>query len=133
MAMAKDYVQELKTKVNGYFRKIAKSDSDEMACEHGLAHHLGITVRQMRKWYDGKYEVKEDAEAVQDVIEKAYDRLAMEMQQLAIKQKGRNTVGYLNLVLKQKRFGGYQDKIEQKVDTTVKIVHDTSVEESDFK
>lgn len=130
---AKNFTQELKTKVNSYFRKVTKDDTDEFACEHGLAFHLGITVRTLRLWFDGKYPDKKDAEAVQQIIEMAYDRIGMEVQQLVAKGKCRNPVGFANFVLKQKRFGAYQDKVEQKVDTTVKIVHDNSVEESDFK
>ena len=34
---------------------------------------------------------------------------------------------------KQTRLGGYQDKIEQKNDTTVRIVHGDSVDDGDFK
>ena len=34
---------------------------------------------------------------------------------------------------KQARFGGYQDKIEARTDTTVKIIHGSSMDESDFK
>ena len=124
-------VTELNSKINGYFRKLAK-DTEEIACEHGLANHLGITVRTLRQWYDGKCDVLEDKAGVAEAIEMAYDRLAMETQQLANKAKGRNAVGYVNFLLKQKRFGGYQDKIEQKVDTSVKIKFDNSMEESDF-
>ena len=47
------------------------------------------------------------------------------------REKGMVTRGIF--LQKQTRLGGYQDKIEQKNDTTVRIVHGDSVDDSDFK
>lgn len=128
---------ELHERVETYFMRVSKTK--EVACEQGLAQHLGIMTLELQSWWDGNFGEngsdrisKGEEEAVQIEIRKAYDRIMFEAQQLVV-EKGTKAIGWVNFLLKQPRFGGYQDKITQKVDTTVKIVHSPTVEESDFE
>ena len=100
---------------------------------------MEITTLELQSWWDGNFGengcdriAKGEEEAVQLEIRKAYDNIMFEAQQLVV-EKGTKAIGWVNFLLKQPRFGGYQDKITQKVDTTVKIVHSPTVEESDFQ
>lgn len=128
---------DLNERVNAYFMRVQKTK--EVACEQGLAKFLDITTLELQSWWDGNFGengsdriAKGEEEAVQLEIRKAYDNIMFEAQQLVV-EKGTKAIGWVNFLLKQPRFGGYQDKITQKVDTTVKIVHSPTVEESDFQ
>lgn len=129
---------ELHERVEAYFLRVSKTK--EVACEQGLAKHLDITTLELQSWWDGKIGednpsdriARGEEEAVQIEVRKAYDRIMFEAQQLVV-EKGTKAIGWVNFLLKQPRFGGYQDKVVQKTDTTVKIVHSASVEESDFQ
>lgn len=103
--------------------------------EAGLALYLSehnekgrtVTLTTLRAWYDG-----ERCEYLRDAVQIAYLRIQNEIETSAVyREKGMVTRGIF--LQKQSRLGGYQDRIEQKNDTTVRIVHGDSVDDSDFK
>lgn len=103
--------------------------------EAGLALYLSennkkgrpVTLTLLRKWYDG-----DSSRYLQDAVQMAYLRIQNEIETSEVyREKGMVTRGIF--LQKQTRLGGYQDKIEQKNDTTVRIIHGDSVDDSDFK
>ena len=115
----------LQEKCDEYF---AKCDAEgKLYGEAGLALHLGVRLRTLRKWYDGK-----DCTDYQDTVQRAYMRIQSQLESDGTyMMKGMVTKAIF--LMKQPRFGGYQDKIEARTDTTVKIIHGSSMDESDFK
>lgn len=111
-------------------------ERDEMYGEAGLCLGLtkynprgkATTLASLRKWYDD-----DDRPDLQEAVQLAYLRIQRQIETDPRYQEkgGMATRGIF--LQKQKRFGGYQDKIEQKTDTTVTIVHGASMDESDFK
>lgn len=126
-------VEEFQRVADGYF-----DDCDERGVlygEAGLALYLSehnrkqaaVTLTTLRRWYDG-----ERCPHLQDAVQMAYLRIQNEIETSAVyREKGMVTRGIF--LQKQSRLGGYQDRIEQKNDTTVRILHGESVDESDFK
>jgi len=87
-----------------------------------------VTLRKLREMYDS-----DEKQELQEAVQMAYLRIQQQIETDARYQEkgGMATRGIF--LQKQKRFGGYQDKIEQKTDTVVTIVHGSSVDDSDFK
>ena len=123
------------------FREAASAYFDEcdrrgvLYGEGGLALWLGehnekqrpVTLTLLRRWYDG-----DSSPYLQDAVQMAYLRIQEQIETDArYREKGMVTRGIF--LQKQTRLGGYQDKIEQKNDTTVRIVHGDTVDESDFQ
>lgn len=119
---------------NKYFDEC--DERDEMYGEAGLCLGLtkynprgkATTLNTLRNWYDD-----DGRPDLQEAVQLAYLRIQRQIETDPRYQEkgGMATRGIF--LQKQKRFGGYQDKIEQKTDTTVTIVHGTSMDESDFK
>ncbi len=125
--------EELREAISGYF-----ADCDEKGLlygEAGLCLWLGshnangriITLDRLRKWYDG-----EASADLQEVVQEAYMRIQGQIESDRRYQDKAMTSRAIFLQ-KQTRFGGYQDKVEQKRETTVHIVHGEGVETSDFE
>lgn len=124
--------EEFQAVADAYF-----DDCDERGIlygEAGLALYLSkhnvkgrtVTLRLLRLWYDGTC-----CPVLQDAVQTAYLRIQDQIEtDDRYREKGMVTRGIF--LQKQTRLGGYQDKIEQKNDTTVRIVHGDSVDESDF-
>ena len=123
------------------FQKVADDYFDEcdergvLYGEAGLALYLSehnkkgrtVTLTVLRSWYDG-----DRCAYLQDAVQMAYLRIQNQVEtDERYREKGMVTRGIF--LQKQTRLGGYQDKIEQKNDTTVRIVHGDSVDDSDFK
>ena len=86
-----------------------------------------MRLAQLQRWYDG-----ERAPYLQDAVQEAYLRIQDQIESdPAYMEKGMTTRAIF--LSKQKRLGGYQDKIEAKNETTVHIVHSDSVDAEDFK
>ena len=95
--------------------------------EAGLALHLGVKLDTLRKWYDGK-----DCEDYQEIVQMAYLRIQSQLEsEPAYMEKGMVTKAIF--LMKQPRFGGYQDKIEAKTDIAVNVKMGSNVDASDFK
>lgn len=85
-----------------------------------------VTLKTLQKWYDG-----ESCEYLQEAVQMAYLRIQQQIESdPRYLEKATVTRGIF--LQKQVRLGGYRDKVEQKSETTVRIVHGNSMEESDF-
>lgn len=87
-----------------------------------------VTLSTLRNWYDG-----ESCPHLQEAVQMAYLRIQEQIENDPRYQEkgGMATRGIF--LQKQPRLGGYQDKQEVKNDATVRIIHGSSVDESDFK
>ena len=117
--------EALEEKCNEYF---AKCDKDGcLYGEAGLALHLGVKLDTLRKWYDGK-----DCTDYQEIVQMAYLRIQSQLESdPTYMMKGMVTKAIF--LMKQPRFGGYQDKIEAKTDIAVNVKMGSNVDASDFK
>ena len=81
----------------------------------------------LRKWYDGK-----DCSDYQEIVQTAYLRIQSQLESdPTYMMKGMVTKAIF--MMKQPRFGGYQDKIEAKTDIAVNVKMGSNVDASDFK
>lgn len=107
---------------------------DELYGEAGLCLALSrynpgeknVTLKTLRKWYDG-----EACPYLQEAVQMAYLRIQQQVESDP-RYRDKATVTRGIFLQKQPRLGGYQDKIEQKTDTKITIIHGDSMEESDF-
>lgn len=118
-------VEALEAKCDEYF---AKCDAEgKLYGEAGLALHLGVRLETLRKWYDGK-----DCTDYQDTVQRSYMRIQSQLESDGTyMMKGMVTKAIF--LMKQPRFGGYQDKIEAKTDIAVNVKMGSNVDASDFK
>ena len=117
--------EALEEKCSEYF---AKCDKDgHLYGEAGLSLHLGVKLDTLRKWYDGK-----DCSDYQEIVQMAYLRIQSQLESdQTYMQKGMVTKAIF--LMKQPRFGGYQDKIEAKQDIQVNVKMGNGMDASDFK
>ena len=87
-----------------------------------------VLLNTLRAWYDGK-----NCQYLQDAVQSAYLRIQnqIESDPRYYEAKGMSTKAIF--LHKQARFGGYQDKIENKNDSTVKIIFGDNMDSEDFK
>lgn len=88
-----------------------------------------VTPQTLHKYFNGDAPTPELTEAVR----MAYLRI---QSQVETDERWREKGGMATRAIflqKQKWFGGYQDKVEEKQEKTVTIIHGGSVEDSDFK
>ena len=125
--------EEFTELANAYFDECDKAN--RLYGEAGLCLYLtkhnrkGRTVKleALHTWYDG-----DKAAYLQDAVQAAYLRIQEQIESdPAYMEKGMTTRAIF--LSKQKRLGGYQDKVESKTETTVHIVHSDSVDAEDFK
>lgn len=98
-----------------------------LALSDGNAKGRTVSPRMLRMWYDG-----DSCEWLKDEVQKAYVRIAAQVESDPRYQE-KAMVSRGIFLQKQARFGGYQDKVEQKQDTTVHIVFGDGTDASDFK
>ena len=117
--------QSLQKKCDEYF---ALCDAQgALYGEAGLALHLGVKQETLRKWYDGT-----DCPDLQDTAQMAYLKIQSQLESSpAYMEKGMVTKSIF--LMKQPRFGGYQDKIEAKTDIAVHVKMGAAMDETDFK
>ena len=117
--------EALQDRCEDYF---AKCDANRILYgEAGLALHLGVKLDTLRKWYDGK-----DCSDYQEIVQMAYLRIQSQLESdPTYMMKGMVTKAIF--MMKQPRFGGYQDKIEAKTDIAVNVKMGSNVDASDFK
>lgn len=85
-----------------------------------------VLLQSLRRWCDG-----EVCPYLQEEVQYAYLRIQEQIATSpAYQEKGMVTRGIF--LQKQKQFGGYQDRVETKQDTTVHIVHGADMDKSDF-
>lgn len=123
------------------FRKVADryfddcDASDKLYGEMGLCLALSngntkgrtVSLRMLRMWHDG-----ECSDWLQDEVQRAYMRISAQVESDPRYQE-KAMVSRGIFLQKQARFGGYQDKVEQKQDTTVRILFGEGTDASDFK
>ena len=87
-----------------------------------------VLLNALRKWYDG-----ETCGYLQEAVQTAYMRIQnqIESDPRYYEAKGMSTKAIF--LHKQARFGGYQDKMETKNDSTVKILFGDNMDAEDFK
>lgn len=126
--------EEFTAAADGYFAECDATDTlyDEAGFCIYLSKHNAkgrtVTLRTLRSWCDG-----DAAKHLQEAVELAYLRM---QHQIATDPRYQEKGGMATkaiFLMKQKRLGGYQDKIEQKNDTTVTIVHGQTMDGSDFE
>lgn len=87
-----------------------------------------VTVRALQNWWDG-----EKCPHLQEAVQLAYLRIQSQIEtDPRYQEKGGMTTRAIFL-LKQKRFGGYTDKVEQKTEAKVTISYQGTMDESDFE
>ena len=87
-----------------------------------------VSLELLRSWYDG-----EKNDQLKPVVQNAYLRIQSQIETDPRYQEKGGMATRSIFLQKQARFGGYQDKMEEKKDTTIRIIHGKSVDESDFK
>lgn len=119
-------VVEFQAAADAYFADCDRTG--KLYGEAGLALALGVKLGTLRDWYDGRYRTE-----LQDAVQMAYLRIQDQIEtDEAYREKGGMATKAIFL-LKQPRFGGYQDRIEAKSDMTVNIRHGKDMDDSDFK
>ena len=104
-------------------------DCDEcgkLYSEQGMAIYLGVTLRALDSWWRG-----ERCQDLQEEVQLAYLRIAEQI----MSDERYNEKGMISLkifLLKQPKFGGYQDRIEARQDISVNVRMGAGMEESDF-
>lgn len=117
--------EALAAKCEEYFTTC--DDQGKLYGEAGLALYLGVVRDTLRKWYDGT-----DCPDLQETVQMAYLRIQSQAESdPAYMEKGMVTKAIF--LLKQPRFGGFQDKIEAKTDIAVNVKMGSGMDESDFK
>lgn len=119
-------VQELEKAVDAYFRDCDRGG--KLYGEAGLCLALGISLETLRRWYDGTQRPEN-----QEVIQRAYLRIQDQIETSPAYMEKGGMASKAIFLLKQARFGGYQDKIEAKQDLTVNVKMGGGMDESDFK
>lgn len=87
-----------------------------------------VTLGTLRSWYDG-----DSCAWLQEAVQMAYLRIQAQIEHDPRYQEKGGIATRAIFLQKQARFGGYQDKIESKNDSTVRILFGNGVDESDFK
>lgn len=123
----KDYAtaEALQKVVDQYFQDCA--EKGDVPSEAGLALAAGITVKTLRRWFDGETSLH-----LRDVAEDAYSQMTREYLQLLL-TGNKNMTPFVIFMLKQPRFAGYQDKVEAKQDISVNVKMGKNVDASDFE
>lgn len=114
--------EALQEKIDAYFAKC--EETGEVPEEFGLGVYLGVTVHTMDNWYSGI-----SCPYLQDTVQMAY----MRMSAAAVQMAYRNPKAPMPIfALKQKRYGGYQDKVEANAEVKVSVQMGKNMEASDF-
>ena len=119
---------------NGYFEHA--DACGELYGEAGLALWLSehnakkrvVSTRLLHEWLDGTY-----CADLRPAVEIAYLRMQHQMESDPRYQEKGGMTSVRIYLQKQKFFGGYTDKTEEKKETTVRIVHGRTMDEEDFK
>ena len=108
-----------------YFKRV--DETGEVPSESGLALHLGVSIYTLQRWYDGETMV-----ILQEATRNAYNEMTVRYLQM-LSSGNKNMTPFVIFMLKQRRFAGYQDKIEAKTDIAVNVKMGSGMDESDFK
>lgn len=119
-------VEEFEAEANAYFNRC--DAEGKLYGEAGLALALGVTLGGLRQWYDGVRRPE-----LREAVQRAYLRIQDQIETSAAYMEKGGMATKAIFLLKQTRFGGYQDRIEAKQDLTVNVKIGDGMDESDFK
>lgn len=114
--------EALQEKIDAYFEHCEVAG--EVPEEFGMGVFLGVTVHTLDNWYSGI-----TCPYLQDTVQMAY----MRMSAAAVQMAYHNPKMPMPLfALKQKRYGGYQDKVESNAKIEVNVKMGKNMEADDF-
>lgn len=117
-----DTPEKLQALLDGYFAECERKN--ELPNEFSLGVYLGVTMQTLDQWYSGSRRPY-----LQETLQLAYMRMSsMWMDEARLNPKFAMPI----FLLKQKRFGGYQDKIEANAEVNVNVKMGAGMEASDF-
>lgn len=114
--------EELQEKLDAYFAECERNG--ELPNEFSLGVYLGVSLHTLDNWFNGTR-----CPHLQETIQMAYMRMSA-----AWMEEARSNPKFAMpiFLLKQKRFGGYQDKVESNAEVKVQVTMGSGVEASDF-
>lgn len=116
--------EELQQTVEDYFA--ACDSGGELYSEAGLALALDVPLDQLRAWYDG-----DRNDPCCHRIQMAYLRIMRQIEcGEGYRERGMASLGAMKL--KQRRFGGYQEKPESGKNVTIRVTFGPHTQETDF-
>jgi len=118
--------EEFETAANAYFDKC--DAEGKVYGEAGLALALGVTLGGLRQWYDGARRPE-----LREPVQRAYLRIQDQIESSPVYMERGGMATRAVFLLKQARYGGYQDRVEAKQDLTVNVEMGGGMDESDFK
>lgn len=102
-------------------------ESGRLYSEQGMALYLGVSLSCLDQWWKGT-----KCPDLQETIRLAYLRIAEQIcTDVRYNEKG--MVSLKIFLLKQEKYGGYQDRIEARNDLTVNVKFGDNMEASDFQ
>lgn len=118
--------KELKTALDQYFDGC--DAAGELYSEAGIALALNVPVETLAEWWDGR-----GPDGYTWPVKRAYLRLQHQIEtHPAYREKGGMATRGI-FALKQKRLGGWVDRIEAKSDISVNVKMGRGMDESDFQ
>lgn len=116
---------ELQAKLDEYFDKC--DEDGRLYSEQGMALHLGVSMALLGEWWRGR-----KSPDLQDTVQMAYLRIA---EQIATdpRYNEKPMVSLKIFLLKQQKYGGYQDRIEARQDIAVNVKMGGNMDASDFE
>ena len=115
----------LQERLDGYFADC--DQKDKLYSEQGMALYLGVSITTLDQWWRGLR-----CPDLQETLQMAYMRIA---EQICTDERY-NEKGMVSLkifLLKQEKYGGYQDRIESRQDLTVSVKMGADMDDSDFR
>ena len=119
-----DSPEDLEAAADRYFAHC--DETDALYGEAGLALGLDLDLQTLRSWYDGA-----DRPEMQAVVRRAYLRIQDQIETGAV-WRDKNLHNRAVFLLKQRRFGGYQDKADAGRDKALRILFGPDTDETDF-
>ena len=119
-------VKDLTAALDSYFDQCDKTE--ELYSEAGIALALNVPVETLADWWEGK-----GPDGYAWPVKRAYLRLQHQIEtHPAYREKGGMATRGI-FALKQKRLGGWVDRVEAKSDITVNVKMGGGMDESDFQ
>jgi len=118
--------EELEAAAGAYFDRC--DAEGKLYGEAGLALGLGVTLGELRRWYDGAGRPE-----LREAVQRAYLRIQDQIETGAAYMERGGMATRALFLLKQARYGGYQERAEAKQDMTVTVKLGSGMDESDFK
>ena len=115
---------ELSAAAEHYFAQC--DEKEALYGEAGLALGLGVDLQTLHGWYDGA-----GGPDIQLVVRRAYLRIQDQIETGPV-YRDKNLHSRAVFLLKQRRLGGYQERLEEPETAPIRVLFGQSAEESDF-